>query len=120
MNTGTCVVSPRKNSILVGVNAVALTTFVPFAKMSAVVPFHLIANLVVSVVVKYKAVLIPAITLFIANLAVPPVRILILLLLIFVVSDIYNPRVNVSLVYTILLTSDTNQVPPLALIKPLV
>ena len=121
MNTGTCVASPRKNSILVGVNAVAEITFVPFAKMSAVVPFHLIANLVVSVVVVYKGVLTPAITLFIANLvAPPPLRILILLLVGVVASDMYNPWVKVSLVNATLFLNSTNQVPPLLVIKPLV
>ena len=117
---GTSVASQLKNCIAVGVNAVAEITFVPLAKMSALVPFHLIAYLVVSVVVKYKAVLTPAITLFIANLDVPPFRILILLLLIFVVSDIYNPAPNASLVKLKLPLNSTNQVPPLDVIKPLV
>ena len=46
----------QKNSNCVAVNAVAETTLVPFAKTSAVLPFHLIAIFVVSVVVVYSDV----------------------------------------------------------------
>jgi hypothetical protein len=53
MNVGTCGV-PFKYSIAVAVKEVAETTFVPLAKMSAVVPSHLIASFTVSVVVVYK------------------------------------------------------------------
>ena len=42
------------NCIAVGVNAVAVTTLMPFANTSAVVPFHFIATFVVSVVVVCK------------------------------------------------------------------
>lgn len=74
MNIGTCG-EPFRFSIAVAVNAVAETTFVPFAKISAVLPFHLIAILVVSVVVVYKLVLTPATILSNDNLELPVFRI---------------------------------------------
>jgi hypothetical protein len=51
MNLGTSVALHDKNSIFVEVNAVAVTCLTPLTNMSALVPFHLIAILVVSVVV---------------------------------------------------------------------
>ena len=51
MNVGLVPAVKLKNSIIVVVNAVALTCFVPFTKTSALVPFHLMTILVVSVVV---------------------------------------------------------------------
>ena len=61
-----------KNSKAVAVNAVALTTFIPFSKMSAVVPFHLIAILQVFAVVVNKVVNTPATYLLTLNLATEP------------------------------------------------
>ena len=51
MNFGTSVALHDKNSILVEMNRVEETCLTPFTNMSALVPFHFIAILVVSVVV---------------------------------------------------------------------
>jgi hypothetical protein len=63
MLTGTPLVVFAIYSKAVDVKAVADITLTPFSKTSAVVPFHLMAILQVSVVVAYSAVSVPA-TLF--------------------------------------------------------
>lgn len=121
MNLGAAVMFVRKNSKAVAVNAVAETTFVPLAKMSAVLPFHLIAILVVSVVVVYSDVRLPEIVLKILirpddspcnNLKLFPVRLFV------------SPKSIASLpkspTYATLFNNLTNQVPPLDVIKPFV
>ena len=68
MNKGTPTFGLPKIFILVGVNAVADTTFTPFWNTSAVAPFHLMAILQVSVVVVNKFVKLPPIALYTKSL----------------------------------------------------
>lgn len=122
MNFGVSAPEPVKFSNCVAVNDVALTTFVPFAKMSAVVPFHLIAIFVVLVVVKYNDVNVPPtafliVTKLVAGEPAPKVNVNLSVTAVLVNC---KPSAKASLVYAIFPLNSTNQVPPLAEIKPLV
>ena len=119
----TSVAFAAKNSIFVAVNDVAETTFVPLAKTSAVLPFHLIAILVVSVVVVCNAVNVPLTLLLIANLGEPPPLFLIVnsFELLPLVELSPNQKLPVpSLVYARLFLNSKNHVPPLELMRLLV
>ena len=108
--------------MFVKLKSVALTTLTPFSKISAVVPFHLIAILDVLEVVVYKLVPVPPIYFRITTrwFALLPSK----------VNEFPNPFVNVErnnpavepsrITYGILFLNSTNQVPPSAVIKPLV
>ena len=123
MNFGTSVASHKRYSITVVVNAVALTCFVPLTNTSAVEPFHLIAILVVSVEVVNNAVNVPAIILETVNLTAGD-ELAFLMQIPFNtpvdVSPIERPVVDALRKYSTFPLNSTNQVPPLALIKPLV
>ena len=120
MYFGTSWAWPIKNSKAVAVNAVAVICLKPLKNTSAVVPFHLMAILQVSAVVVNKPISLPATRLDNDNLKGPwflntkP----------FVAPVFVSARNKVltlaSLVKTRLFLISTNQVPPLAVISPLV
>ncbi len=107
-----------KNSKAVKEKAVAVTTFTPFTKMSAVAPFHLIAILAVSVVVVCKVVVAP---LNLLDIIAREVASLVKINPFVNVESLPNPNLEIaSLVLERLFLKSTNQVPPLAVISPLV
>ena len=123
MKRGTSAESHKRYSITVVVNAVALICFVPFTNTSILVPFHLIAIFVVSVVVVYKALNEPDIILeTVKRIAGDEVAFLMQIPFNTPVdvSPIERPIVDALRKYSTFPLNSTNQVPPLAEIKPLV
>ena len=123
MNLGVSLAFPLKNCIAVKLNAVADITLTPFSKMSAVVPFHLIATFEVFADVVCKVVDAPAKIFTIVTrvdaaddvLNVKPLP------LVAEFNSFKNiPTLDTSLVNGMLFLKSTNQVPPLAVISPLV
>jgi hypothetical protein len=122
MLKGTFAPLPIRFSIAVVVNEVAVTTLTPFRNTSAVVPFHLTAILNSSVEVVTNVVAVDA-TIFCNAIRVPVEAFLntrpsAAKGLVPVFTN--NPFADVSLVKTRLFLKSTNQVPPLAVISPLV
>jgi hypothetical protein len=109
-----------KNSKAVGLKAVPVTTFTPLTNTSAVEPFHLMAILEVSVKVEYNKVDTPAMYLNTKSLEPTPPLNANEFKLPAIVSANAKPRLEASLVNARLFLKSTNQVPPLAVISPLV